>query len=148
MKPLIDHTSPLANVRKARQHQTPAWSFRTGVGIDITFGMPKYDCKYHGICRLDVDESHFNSPLQPSCGRGKGWLFIPRPEYGLICFDKKSMTKATLETNFQREYFVLEENLPFSEALAIRIGKQLSLLAGEYRILEKGSSYGVLFGIT
>ena len=58
------------------------------------------------------------------------------------------MTKATLETNFQREYFVLEENLPFSEALAIRIGKQLSLLAGEYRILEKGSSYGVLFGIT
>jgi hypothetical protein len=109
--------------------------------------MPKYDCKYHGICRLDVDESGFDGTAAPTCGHGKGWLFIPQPKYCLICFDKRSMTGATRKTHFEREYFVLEEAVRFSQALAAKVGKQVRLQMGAYRIMEKEEHFGVLFGI-
>lgn len=148
MKSLFHKTSPFTNVRKPRQEPSTAWSFRTGVGIDIKFGMPKHNCRFHGICRLDIDESDFDTPPAAQCGTGKGILFIPHSGYCLICFDKNSLTEATRDIHFQRKYFVLEEAVPISKALAIHLGKSIYLNAGQYRIVEKSTGYGVLFGIT
>lgn len=121
------------------------WCFRSGLAIDIKFGMPKYHCRFHGICKLDVDESDFQVPKILRFGMGKGWLFIPQVTHCLICFDKHSLTDATLSTYFIRSCFDLPEMVPFSEALNHRIGRQGSLQHGRYPIQEKGNKYSVLF---
>lgn len=135
------------NIRKAGQEEATSWSFRAGVGIDVKFGMAKYNCRFHGICRLDIDESDLQLPLTLKCGRGKGRLFIPRPDYGLICFEKSSMTEATRQAHFQQEYFVLEEAVGVSEKLAIHLERSFYLAPGKYRIMEKENGYCVLFEI-
>jgi hypothetical protein len=42
---------------------------------------------------------------------------------------------------------VLEEAVRFSQALAAKVGKQVRLQMGAYRIMEKEEHFGVLFGI-
>lgn len=147
MRSSNSHTSPLVNIRNTRQGHKTSWSFRAGVGIDVKFGMTKYNCRFHGICQLDIDESDLQVRNDLKCGTGKGWLFIPRPDYCLIWFDKCSLTDPTRETHFHRIYFELEEAVPFSEKLALLLGRQLSLQAGQYRVLEKVEGYCVLFEV-
>lgn len=118
---------------------------RTGVEIDIRFGMPRHKCRFHGICSVDIHEIDRQPIGTPAPGKGKGWLFIPRPDYCLICFDKDSLAPATKTLQFQREYFALGEVVPFSRSLARCIGGQACLLPGHYRIMEKQSTYSVLF---
>ena len=122
--------------------------FRSGFKIDIVFGMPKYDCRFHGICKLDLDENDLVSPILPQCGRAKGWLLIPDPHYCLICFDKGSMTLGTANFHFARNKFEIKNDLNFEQALNRRIGYQISLLSGLYRINEKQRNYSVLFRIS
>jgi hypothetical protein len=115
------------------------------VGIDVKFGMPKYNCRYHGICRLDIDENDLYTPHSPICGRARGWLFVPRADFCLIFFDKASMTKTTRQTHFQAAYFEMGETAPVSDRLGEYLGQGMSLTAGRYRIMEKNDWYGVLF---
>ncbi|PHN04783.1 hypothetical protein CRP01_19930 [Flavilitoribacter nigricans DSM 23189 = NBRC 102662] len=134
-------------VRKTGRPPADAWSFRTGVGVDVRFGMPKYHCRYHGICRLDIDESDWMRRSAARCGTGKGWLMIPHAGFCLICFSRDSMTEKTIQTHFDGSFFRLENEIAFSDGLIHRIGYRVKLQAGNYRILEKEQGYSVLFRI-
>ena len=121
--------------------------FRCGFKIDIIFGMPKYNCRFHGICKLDLDENDLVNPILPQYGRAKGWLLIPNPHHCLICFDKRSMTPGTTNFHFARNKFEIKNDLRLEQALISQIGYQISLLKGVYRINEKQANYSVLFRI-
>lgn len=118
---------------------------RPGHRVDILFGMPRYNCRYHGICKLDVDESDFRQPAPLSCGRGKGWLLLPHPAYALLCVDKRQLTVATREFHFSGSYFELPEAVPFGPDLAARFRVDHYLQAGRYRIMDKDTVFSVLF---
>jgi len=120
---------------------------RAGLKVDIKFGMPKLDCRFHGICKLDLEESDFHRPGLPECGMGKGWLFIPHPAYCLICIDKRLLSDRTRNVHFAGQYFRMAENVPFSIELTKKIGSQWNLIKGRYRILEKEGFYAVLFEV-
>lgn len=120
---------------------------RMGIRVDITLGMPKYDCRFHGICRLDVDENNGRRLAPPECGRVKGWLYIPHPEFCLICFDSETMLKSCLGFHFERSFFELRQDIVASRLLAEQLGSPLLLRRGQYRIRRKGTYYSVLFRI-
>lgn len=134
----------ILNAEAKKEAQILRGSFK----IDIVFGMPKYNCRFHGICKIDLDENDLVSPILPQCGRAKGWLLMPNLDYCLICFDKGSMTPATASFHFTRKEFEITNDLKFEPALNGQIGYQISLLKGLYRINEKQTNYSVLFRIS
>ncbi|MCB0631535.1 MAG: hypothetical protein R2824_11025 [Saprospiraceae bacterium] len=122
-------------------------SGRTGIRIDITLGMPKYNCRFHGICRLDVDETDIVQPALLPCGRARGWLYQPHPEFCLICFDARSMTECSRVFHFGRAFFALPESIAAGQSLRAKLGSRLVLREGRYRINRKGDYFTVLFRI-
>lgn len=122
------------------------WSFRSGIGIDIKFGMPKYGCRFHGICKLDIDESDF-AGSSPIYGKAKGWLIVPQAAFCWIGFEKRSLTVATRSAHFVSSYFLLEEAAPFTERLNGVIGRKCSLKPGKYRLQDRKDRFGILFDL-
>jgi hypothetical protein len=118
---------------------------RLGIRVDITLGMPRYDCRFHGICRLDIDEPHTRQPLLPECGRARGWLFQPYPGFCLVCFDARSMTAQSEAYHFGKTFFALSQEISATPALQAQCCSRLVFQKGCYRISRKGDYYSVLF---
>lgn len=118
---------------------------RLGIRVDITLGMARHDCRFHGICRLDVDEQHSKIPSLPECGKVRGWLFVPHPEYCLICFDSRTMRVHCRKFHFGRRFFQLGQAIAAGSLLEQQLGYRIMLREGQYRIQQTGIYFSVLF---
>jgi hypothetical protein len=128
-----------------RFRRLPGWK-KTGLRIEIILGMPKYKCRFHGICRIETDESDLLPEDITACCRSKGILFYQPGGGCLIHFEKASMSRRTRRYHFCGKWFWLREGIGLSDSVCSALNQyDIHLRAGRYRLVENRRYYQVYF---
>ncbi|PHN04788.1 hypothetical protein [Flavilitoribacter nigricans] len=117
---------------------------KTGLRVDIILGMPKYKCRFHGICRIEADEEELLEGCSTNCCRSKGKLFYHASGGCLLYFEKAGMSARTRRYHFSGNWFWLREGLELPESVCRALDLDGAyLLPGRYRLLEDRRFYRI-----
>lgn len=122
-------------------------ALRKGVDVDIVLGMPKHECRYHGICRLEKRDVVNQVSKTTCCNAATGQLFFPFPAFCLLTVNKESMNKDTMFYQFGREVFAIQEGVSLPSFDAASTDDHWYLKPGYYPIQETEKQFMLLMGM-
>gem|GEM_PF-3380058 len=115
--------------------------------VEVLFGMPGKDCRYHGICRIEPEkEDSSEGSTSASYQKAKAVVSL-RPEGNLFFrFAKNSMLSSVFDRYFGSGYFVLLQDYAMPEFVGKALGAAVPVLRqGIYPALKKGRFLEVVF---
>ncbi|MTB50744.1 hypothetical protein [Lewinella sp. W8] len=88
------------------------------IRVDVILGMPKHDCRFHGICKID-EEGKNNSPYLGPGDFISGWL-IPYNESCCLLLEGSQLSATREAYHFDRDCITLSApvqigHLPISD---------------------------------
>lgn len=107
---------------------------------NITLGMPQRNCQYHGICRIDLDDS-----AEARCPRSVRARLGYDGERLQVWFAKESLSPAAVEKHFASGYFVVLIDYTLPETLRRHFEASLVIRRGIYPVAETDTAYIVCF---
>lgn len=125
----------------------PSQCLLEGVDVDIVLGMPKHQCRYHGICAITRHRAAVPISHQTNCPTVRGCLIQPHPDFCLLGFDRKSISAKADAYHFKRKTFTINEDVCISQVFKPPQSGSLHLTAGRYQIEKNADYYLLLIGL-
>ncbi len=125
-------------------HSTPSYieelNTLKDIKVEVVFGNPKKGCRGSGICRLNTAFSieHFKEVFR-SCRTSSGQINILSSDLLQLDIYKNTVCNRIVRKYFSSNTFYMPE--PTSLFFGRQNEKELTLLAGDYRIVETQDQY-------
>jgi len=115
------------------------------IDVDIVLGMPKNDCKYYGICKIETHKTLASRSNFTSLHTAEAKIRINKESYLEIRFKKDSLSAATKHKHFDDDYFRILESIVIPYFVSSYIGKSFIIRIGKYPIEDDGIYFKVVF---
>lgn len=111
---------------------------------EIVLGMPKHDCRFHGICRVEAPGAGSAFAGKPCYGETVvGWLLRPEPNYCILLIEKGSLAEDREFYHFARACMEVSQPLDVSGFYPEHRGKKYLLRSGEYPMQSARDYYAI-----
>jgi len=115
--------------------------------VEVLFGMPGKDCRYHGICRIEPEkEDSYEGAVSASYQKAKAVVSLTAEGNLLFRFAKNSMLPSVFDRYFGSGYFVVLQDYAMPGFVGKALGAVVPVLRqGIYPALIRGRFLEVVF---
>jgi len=110
--------------------------------VDVVLGMPKHDCRFHGICRVEASGTIPNSEGCSFCGEMvAGWLLRPEPNFCVLLIERRTLATEREAYHFNRNHIEVAEPLDVTNFYSTGSDKRYLLRNGAYQLRKTRNHY-------
>ncbi|MFK8162268.1 MAG: hypothetical protein AB8H12_07360 [Lewinella sp.] len=110
--------------------------------VDVVLGMPKQDCRFHGICRVEASGTISDSGDCSFCGEMvAGWLLRPEPNFCVLLIERRTLAIEREAYHFNRNRIEVAEPLDVTSFYSMGTDKRYLLKNGAYRLRKTRNHY-------
>lgn len=130
-------------------HSATDLSSQLDLRVEVALGMPKHDCKFHGICKINLHQAA--AGVITGCRRednllrdGMLHINLDRGQAALVI--RIGQLAPELEQyHFARERLRVWEPLPVADYLPASLNDDRYILPGAYQLIRSNTHYTVRF---
>ncbi|MEO0733145.1 MAG: hypothetical protein AAFZ52_09940 [Bacteroidota bacterium] len=129
-------------IQKPRLPTDERWTVSPAIRADIVLGMPKHDCRFHGICRIEP----LGTTGPTAIDRVTAWLVLPALDRCLFVILRNQLSEARESYHFSQEYLELHACQSLRDIGGPAFAGKV-LQSGRYPLCATPDHYYLLVGI-
>lgn len=116
---------------------------------DVVLGMPRHNCRFHGICRIEAYGA-YNAKKPGGCKAESipGWLLRPEPGYCILLIEKGVLLPSRERYHFDRQEIEISQPLNVTHFFAQNGEKNYFLPKGHYPLQSARGYYTMYLPLT